>query len=234
MKKNPFDKRGKSLNRNKLRNLPQYKDATEEELDALMEEKERTVGVSKKLEARIEEKLARFSEDYDLSDLKINDREILRGLVQAIIALEDYEQLLFLVRDNGIGTDNILLIDKIQGVMSSLRKDISSFQNDLNITRKIRKSDRDTSVIAFIEDLKTKARTFYASRMSYVFCEKCNTLLATLWTLYPESDKNKLTLTCEHENSDGTLCGHKTTVTSKQLLELRGTNNKKVMPDSML
>lgn len=232
--KNPFDKRGKSMNRNKLRNLPQYKDLSEEELDALVVEKEAVSGISRRLEDRIEEKLSKFSEDYDLTDLKINDREILRGLVQAILALEDYEQMLFQVREAGISTDNILMIDKIQGVMGGLRKDISSFQNDLNITRKVRKSDQEQSVIAHIEALKVKARAFYESRMSYIFCEKCNTLLGTIWTLYPNSDKNKIALVCEHEEANGTLCGHKTVVNTKQLLEKRGTNNKEVMPESLL
>ena len=231
-----FDGRGKSRNKNKMRNLAQYKDMSDEEFNLLMAEETKSLGIetSKQLEKRIEEKLEMFSKDYDLSDLKINDREILRGMIQAIISLEDYEQYLWKIREEGINPDNIILIDKIQKVISDIRGDISKFQNDLNITRKVRKSDQETSVIAYIEGLKEKARKFYESRMSYIFCPKCNTLLGTIWTLYPESDKNKISLTCYHENPDGTLCNEKVVVGTKEMLAKRGTNNKEILPESLL
>lgn len=232
-----FDRRGKSRNFNKLRNLPQYKNMSDDELMAIVEQKEASQGVSVALEKRIEEKLAKFSEDYDLSDLKINDREVLRGLIQAIIALEDYEQSLYKIRtDIGVTPENILLVDKIQKVVSDLRSDISKHQNDLNITRKIRKSDQESSVIAYIEKLKQQARDFYESRMAYIVCPKCSTLLATVWTLFSDSSKNKIVLVCEHKNADGTLCGEKVIVTTKELLKNRGANDaaKEVLPESLL
>lgn len=229
-----FNRRGKSLNRNKLRNLAQYKNMEDEEFDKLMSEKEYGVEVSADFEKRISEKLSKFEEDYDISDMKINDMEALRGLMQAIISLEDYEQTLFKVRASGITAENIVMIDRIQKVMADLRKSISDYQNDLNITRRVRKSDQETSVIAYIESLKDKAKRFYESRMSYVFCPKCNTLLATIWTLYPNNDKNKLQFTCQREMPDGSICNEKVLVTTKELIDNRGTNNKEIMPESML
>lgn len=229
-----FDKRGHSKNRNKLRNLVQFRDMDDEDFDKIMKEKELGIELSKALEERIEEKIKQFSEDYDISDLKINDMLVLRALIQALISLEDYEQLLFSVRSEGISADNILKVDKIQRVMSDLRRDISSFQNDLNITRKVRKSDQEQSVIAYIESLKSKARDFYESRMSYIFCPKCSTLLATIWTLYPEQERNKVALVCNHKLEDGSLCGEKVIVSTKELLENRGTNKVDTMPESML
>lgn len=229
-----FNSRGKSLNRNKIRNLVQYRDMSDEDFNSLMENKELGLETSKKFEERIEEKLRQFSEDYDLSDLKVNDMQILRALIQATLSLEDYEQLLFKIRTEGISSDNIILVDKIQNVVSNLGKYISSFQNDLDITRKVRKSDQEQSVVAYIESLKEKARQFYESRMSYVFCPKCNTLLATLWTLYPEQERNKLALVCEHKNQDGSVCGEKIIVSTKELLKNRGTNNKEVVPENIL
>jgi len=227
-----FDQRGKSMNINKLRNLPQYKDKTDNELKAMVELKEVGIAPSKQFEERIEEKLNKFSDDYDLTDLKINDREILRALVQAIIALEDYEQYLFQVRAEGINPDNLLVVDKVGNKMSDLRKDISNFQNDLAITRKHRKSDQETSVIAYIDNLKEKARKFYQSKMSYVFCE-CGTLLATVWTLYPDSN-NKMSFICQQKDKDGNPCGKKTIVTTKELIENRNTNRKEIAPESIL
>jgi len=228
-----FDQRGKSKNPNKLRNLSQYKGMTDEEFSLRMSEKEQAVGTSKRLEERIDEKLAKFSDDYDLSDMKINDREILRALIQAIISLEDYEQYLFQTREGGINPDNLLVIDKIQKTMSDLRKDISNFQNDLNITRKHRKSDQETSVVAYIDSLKEKARKFYQSKMNYVICPKCNTVLGTTWFLYPEGN-NQMSFTCLQKDANGNACNTKVKVSSKELIENRGTNKKDVVPDSLL
>ncbi len=228
-----FDRRGKSLNKNKLRNLPQYRDKTEEELDLIIANKEVNVETSKELEKRIEEKLIKFSEDYDLSDLKENDKATLRAMIQAIIALEDYEQLAYKLRLDGVTSENILAVDKVAKVMEGLRKSISDFQNDLAITRKHRKSDQETSVLAYIESLKQKAREFYESRMSYIFCDKCNTLLGTIWTLYPE-ENNKIQLVCMQKDKTGNPCGNKVTVSTKELLEKKGTNNREIIPDSLL
>ena len=231
---NNYNRIGKSTSPAKLRTLSQYKDMTVEEFNLAMSKKELSIESSKVLESRIEDKLEQFSEDYDLTDLKINDREVLRGMIQSIISLEDYEQYLFKLRAEGISPENILVIDKIQRVMSDLSKRISEAQNDLNITRKVRKSDKETSVIAHIDWLKEKARTFYASRMSYVFCPKCHTLLCTIWTLYPKQERNKIALVCERELDDGKVCGEKVLISTKELLDNRGTNDIQVMPESML
>lgn len=230
-----FDRRGKSKNPKKLRNLPQYRDLDDTEFQKVvesMQEKSLGLGVSNVFEKRIETKLAKFEEDYDLSDLKVNDREVLRGLVQSIISLEDYEQEIFKIRGSGITPDNLIVIEKLQRAMSDLRKDISNMQNDLAITRKHRRSDQETSVLAYIDSLKDKARKFAEARMAYVFCDKCNTLLMTCWTLYPNSN-NKITLTCLQKDKEGNACGNKITVTTKELLEKSQTNKPEIIPDSM-
>jgi hypothetical protein len=234
-KEEKFDRRGKSKNPRKLRNLPQYRDLSEEEFQKVisdMEAQDLGLGVSKVFEDRIAEELRKFEEDYDLSDMKINDRAVLRGLVQSIIALEDYEQQSFQLRAGGINPDNAFASQKLQDIMSTLRTDISRMQNDLSITRKHRKSDQEQSVLAYIESLKDKARKFLESRQAYILCDKCNTLLATVWTLYPNSN-NKISLTCQQKDKDGVLCGNKITVTTKELLEKKQTNRPEILPDSM-
>lgn len=228
-----FDGRGKSRNINKLRNLPQYKNMSDDEIRLIVEGKEKEEDFSVQLEKRIKDKLDKFEEDYDLSDLKINDHEVLRGMIQSIIALEDHEQTMYNLRTNGITPDNVLLLDKLSKICSDLRKDISNAQNDLSITRKHRKSDRETSTLAYIENLIEKGHKFYQSRMSYMFCPKCNTLLGTIWTLYPESG-NSIKLTCQQKDKNGKPCGNVLTITTKEMMQKRGTNNTEVMPDSML
>ena len=125
------------------------------------------------------------------------------------------------------------MIDKIQKVMSELRSDISSFQNDLKITRKFRKSDQETSVISFIDSLKAKAKKFSESRMSYIFCDKCNMLLATVWSLYPEESKNKLRFVCDRPTENGEVCGNVVNVDTKELFRNGGSNASHLMPEGM-
>jgi hypothetical protein len=232
-KKNSFDRRGRSLNPNKLRNLPQYKDMPDEDFELMVAKKEMKAETSQAFEKRIEAKLEKFEEDYDLTDLKINDREVLRGLVQSIISLEDYEQEIFKLRTQGMGGDNLFAIDKLQKVMSDIRKSISDAQNDLAITRKHRKSDQETSVIAYIDSVKEKAKKFIEAKHAFIFCPTCHTLLMTNWSLYPK-ENNRINLICMQKDKDGNPCNTKFTVTTKELLENRQVNEKGVMPDSLL
>lgn len=218
----------------RMRNLAQYRDLSDKDFDKAMERKALGIEVSQAFEKRITEKWEEFEKDYDLSDLKINDRDSFRALIQKQITLEDYEQHLFKMRTEGISEAQLFAMEKFQKAMSDLTADISKIQNDLMITRKVRKSDRDASVLAYMEDLKAKAKKFYESKMSYVFCEKCNMLLATIWTLYPDEERNKLALVCHRTMDDGKECGHKTIVDTKQLLKKRGTNNPEITPESML
>ena len=235
VKKESYDQRGRSKNPRKLRNLPQYRDLSDDEFQKVieaMQEKDLGLGASKIFEKRIEEKLAKFEEDYDLSDLKVNDREVLRGLVQSIISLEDFEQMLFSVRESGISPDSLLVIDKLQKAMSDLRKDISNMQNDLAITRKHRRSDQETSVLAYIDSLKEKARKFAEARMAFIICPKCSTLLMTNWSLYPNA-ANKISLVCMQKDKDGVPCNTKFTVMTKEMLENKQSNRPEVLPQSL-
>ena len=194
------DGRGKS--KGSKRNLPQYRDMSDDEFDRMFEETQYNVGISKDFEDRIAKKIDEFSQDYDIDDLKINDKETLRAFVQAIIALEDYERIIFNIRSEGdISQHNINVVDRLGKITSDLRKDISRFQEDLNITRKIRKSDKETSVVSYISNLKEQARQFYEQKMSFIYCD-CGMLLGTFWVLYGQ-EINKIELTCHRKLDDG-------------------------------
>lgn len=217
-----------------MRNLYQYKNMTDDEFEKMFEEKQYSIGVSKDFEDRISKKIEEFSQDYDIDDLKINDKETLRAFVQAIIALEDYESIIFDIRaDKDISQNNINVVDRLSKMCSDLRKDISRFQEDLNITRKIRKSDKESSVVSYISNLKEQARQYYESKMSFIYCDKCNMLLGNVWTLYPD-EENKISLKCSRILDDGSKCGNRVTVTTKELRDNRGTNKPEITPDSLL
>ena len=225
----------RSQSKAQLRNLSQYRDMTDDDFESLWEERNTSTDSYAEFEEKIAKKIEEFGQDYDLDDLKINDKETLRALVKALISLEDYENRVYEIRaQEDITPVNINVIDRIQKIMSDLRKDVSNLQSDLNITRKIRKSDKESSVVSYITALKDQARLFYESKACYVFCPKCNMLLATIWALYPDSD-NTLHFECNrHLDEDKNLCGHKFSVTTKQLYENKGTNSTSVMPEGIV
>lgn len=215
------------------RNLPQYKKLNDEEFEELMLKKEHDVAPSQEFERRIELKMQKFADDYELSDMKVNDHEALRALIQALISLEDYEQIVYKLRQEGLNdTEVILKIDKVNKVMSDLRADISKLQDDLKITRKIRKSDQETSLINYIDNLKEKAKKFHELKEMYIFCPECDMLLGTIWTLYPEQN-NKIELLCKRPLDNGGICNTVVRVVTKQMLLTKGTNKKQILPDSM-
>lgn len=223
----------KSQERASIRNLVQYKNLSDAEFDELMDRKEMNAEPVKIFEDRIKRKLAEFEKDYDLTDMKFNDLQSLRALAQALITLEDLEVYSYKLRMEGITLDNLTLMDKISKQLSDLRNDISKLQDDLKISRKVRKGDKEESVVLYIEKLKQKAAEFYESKMNYILCPKCNMLLGTVWTLYPEA-KNKITLTCQRELDSGEKCGTIVTVTTKEMLERKNTNTPEVLPENFL
>jgi hypothetical protein len=220
----------------KLRNLKQNKDMSDEEFDSMYEQKYLSVEKSVAFEKRIQEKMKEFEKEYDLTDMKINDIETLRALIQAVIALEDYEQLLYQIRNNeeSINEDNIYIFEKVNKVSSDLREDISKLQNDLKISRRSRKSEQDASFIDYLEAVKAKAKKFYEAKMSYLFCPKCNTLLGTIWTLYPEDKRNKIRLVCNRDIDDNIKCDGELIIGTKELLEKKGYSNPNIIPERMV
>jgi len=205
--------------KNKLRALKQYRNMSDEEFDEVFDKIVTGHRENKEFENRIQRKIDEFSKDYDLSDLKSNDLLTLRALAQAFITLEDFENHYYSLRKNeDIDDVNIVRIEKINNVLSSLRKDISNLQNDLKITRKIRKANQEESVIAFIETLKQKARNFYESKMLIVRCPKCGTWVGSIWALYPDDKKTKATFHCNRKFPDGSHCDTVFTVSTAELL----------------
>jgi hypothetical protein len=186
---------------------------------------------NKGFEDRIKEKIDLLSVDYDLSNLNSNDMMILRSLAQALINLEDYELMSYNIRRN----DKIDLdaLDKLNKILNGLRSDISKMQDDLKITRKVRQSDKEESIIATLEELKKKAKEFYTARMAYIFCPTCNLLLATVWVKNPDK-KSKITLICDRVGENGDVCGTIVNTSFKELYDNRGTNNVEIMPEAML
>lgn len=211
-------------NYKQVRNLKQYRDMTDDEFEEVFSKRLMGVTTNREFEFRIQKKLDEFAKDWEIEDMKSNDLLLVRALAQAFINLEDLENYMYNLRSEGINQDKILEIDKVNNVMSLLRRDISKFQDDLGITRKSRKSDKESSVVNYLAKLHEKAKKFYESKMFYVWCPKCSMLLFTGWFLYPEEKNNKLQLICNRTLESGEKCGHKLQITSKELYDRRGVN----------
>jgi hypothetical protein len=221
-----------------LRNLPQYKSLSDDEfLEVINARKEEydSMPLGDDFEERIKNKIEELTEDYDLSDMKSNDLLILRALAQSLISLEDFELMAYEERQD-IGNDNIMTIDKVQKIISDLRRDVSNQQTDLKISRKVRKSDDREDVIQTVTSLKDKAEQFYKQKMAYIVCPKCDMLLATIWVQYPEAD-NLLTFECNRRKGGREpeiLCNHKFTVDTRGLWATKEVSNKpEVLPESI-
>jgi len=95
----------------------------------------------------------------------------LRALAQAYITLEDYERYSYIIRteEKGIDLDRIYNLDKMSNIMSNIRKDISSMQTDLDITRKVRKGDKESNLINELEDFKKKRQMNFIEKECSMF-----------------------------------------------------------------
>lgn len=201
----------------KLRNLQQFAEMTDEEFDEYFEGLVEQTRIDPQVQdEQIEEKLKEFESDYDLSDMKINDKLVLRNLIISLLSLEDLETKFAGLRMD-VSEETIVLLDKLSRVMASLRSDISSMQNDLKLTRKIRKEGQEENFMTWLENTKRKAMKFYEQKMLYIFCPECKMLLANVWLLYPD-ENNVIDLHCKR-------CDH---TVVEELAPLYKTKNRNI------
>lgn len=212
-----------------LRNLAQYKNLSDEEFDIVWEERQAkeltTFKPKQNLEDRIRDMMELFREDYALDDLKFNDTQVLRALIRALLTLSDYEDTLYAEQQEGVGTDNIRVIGELNKFISSLRKDISDMQRDLNITRKTRKEEKEDSIEAYIKNIQEKADRFYKNKIYRIICPECGMMLFDGWFLYPDED-NKIIVTCgrmleQKEEDEAVKCTGRLELTSSELRDLQ-------------
>lgn len=191
-----------------LRNLPQYKGKTDEELEQI----QHTI-FHGDFDERVKDIFTSFEEDYDLSNMTANDKLALTETARIFVLLDDMEAAL--KRELNEGETDWLRFEKINKIAATLRGDVSKLQQDLNITRKSRQDSEGQTVVDFIIDLKERAKTFLADRLCEIYCPECKMLLAKVWFLYKDTE-NTLELTCGRED-----CGHKFSVTNADFV-----NNK--------
>jgi len=221
------NKRLHTPNKRRTRNLAQYTEMSDEDFNSFWDEKygggeEDDQEILEELKARMQEKLDDLEKDYDFSDMKANDKIQLESLVLAMLQLDDLEKEVY-KRRSDISDTNVLTLEKLNKMMSELRRDISSISTDLQLTKKIRNKSKDVSIVQRWQELAKKASDFYKQKMLYIFCPDCRTLLANVWLLYSDEEKNKIILFCDR-------CKTKHEI---NLNELYDTGNKN-LPDIVI
>lgn len=219
-------------NKNSMRNMRQYKDMTDDEFEEIYSNVVAGGEKDSVLQEKIDRLTEEFKAEYDLTDLLPNDRAVLKNLIQSMIDLEDYNDRVNLIKKQGISESNMVLIKTLNDICSTLRKNISEMQSDLKITRKVRQSDKDQSVLSTIEDLKLKAKKFYQQKMVWVFCENCNQLLATVWVQYSDHRSAKIKVHCHHKVEDK-VCDFEKEYTIKDLVDKGGSNKPELLSDAL-
>jgi RNase P subunit RPR2 len=171
---------------NSIRNLPQYRDKSDEELKEIVEEIN-----SDNEPLTVKSVIEDFKKDYDLDNMTANDRLTLNELARAFVTLKKLEEDLEEAREESLWGN----FGKINREIHRLRSDLSSLQDDLNITRKSRQDSGQETVVDFIENLKKRGKAFLDKRLTEIYCPQCHMLLAKTWFLYPDS--YKIELNCE-------------------------------------
>ncbi len=235
------------------RNLPQYKPLTEKEfvIFCIIKQKMKDVVVKEvqeasssssatggeytileetyeEYQARVSAKIDELHEDYEINDLKANDRFTLEELAKALVTLENLDLQLFELRKNVEG--NLTAIKDLSNVVNQSRTAISKMQDTLGISRKMRKDSGSETAREELNRQKEIAKDKLRDVLDYIYCEKCTELIANTWFQYYDED-SEISVVCGRkyyhpETAEITrTCGHKTIITSKTLLEQEGTNH---------
>lgn len=207
-----------------LRNLPQYKGFSDE----MLELKRREI-IDGDTTDKVERMLEAFEKDYDLSGMAANDLVALRNLAQQYVYMKEINKRIEVsLLDSDTATD----LERLIRIAGNVQKLITDIQTNLAITRKQRKVDKEQDIVTAWDDLKQRAKRFLSERLSYIYCPECRMLLANVWFLYPDEEKNVLRLRCNRiiDDTSGKICNNEFTVTSRELVKLEGRNITGVLP----
>lgn len=179
-------------------------------------------------QARVTAKIDELHVDYEINDLKANDRFTLEELAKALVTLENLDLQLFELRKDV--ERNLTAIKDLSNVVNQSRTAIAKMQDTLGISRKMRKDSGSENAREELKRQTELAREMLAEKLAYVYCEKCTELIGTFWFLF-DNKKNTIKLTCGREYFDPETakvtrnCNHVTTITSEQLFKQEGTNH---------
>jgi len=163
---------------------------------------------------QIDQRIIELGNDYDFSELKLNDKELLRRMAALTIRLESGEKELEKgIRAKEFDSNEALKEEQRLGLM---RRDLVLIQESLGMSRAKRVEKLENNPLAIFIDIKARAKRFLYERFCHIFCPSCHQLIAEIHFSWPE-EKSSLTITCGR-------CKTKTTLTGKEMLKNESEN----------
>jgi hypothetical protein len=166
------DGRGRSVG--SLRNLPQFKGMSDEEIMAATQ----VSTLEEQVAARIEE----LGEEFDLSDMKYHDLLILQRFFTALIRLEKAEAELAEKYDDLPAGEK----SREETALSTLRGDVLRMQNELGISKLRRNAEVEDNPMVMFSDVRARAKKFLEERLCWVICPKCGMQVAKVHFTYTQ------------------------------------------------
>lgn len=178
----------------RLRNLKMFKGKSDEEIYEFYRNREPKAEPPVRLEGEFIEpdndaayerkykaKVKTLKDEY--GDLNESDMELIRTLARLSMQLEiSDKQIVRLQQDDDMDTRNLKNLGDYQ---RQLVQSINDLQDKLGIARKQRKEKATDDVAIFMQELKTRAKTFYDKKTIVVRCERDGVELARYWLNFP-------------------------------------------------
>lgn len=199
-------------NKNRLRNLRQYKELTDEEFDNVWAEYE--VQPDTDFDSKVEKIMEDLAQNYDIRDQYANDTLSLRELASLYVSLE----MLTNVERQMMADGSYNQVGNISRIRNDYIKNASQIQKDLNITRQARQADDGETLDTFLPSIKKKSINFLSQRLAYIYCPECRMLCGNCWWT-DWNVSNIMKVTCPREE-----CGNTFEVTSQYLAEHKNKN----------
>jgi hypothetical protein len=132
-------------------------------------------------EERFKKRLSDYRKFYRVEDLNdANDRTILEAMVRYELILEtahhNLAQVLEQAAEKGNLIEKSMDIKKLSDMARNAMEQVIVSQRTLDIDRKSRRDEENTSIVDYIKSLKAMAAGFVEERMIKVFCPYCKVM----------------------------------------------------------
>lgn len=174
-----------------------FKDWTEEQIIAYMEEKASRPKVEPIVSIETEDKtydrqlrklLSVLKEDYSVDMNDSNDAQALMSLARHLIQAEKADQRIRAIQDKPVlSDDDVRTLKNLGDFQSGIQRTVNELQAQLGISRKIRKEKQADDIPQYIAALQKKAKDFWERKTVGIKCENCMIELARYWINFPDS-----------------------------------------------
>lgn len=125
----------------------------------------------------LQDKVDNYLETYELDDInQANDMAALTQMCQIEIELEKLHNALDDIKKSDI-LANSKKIREVQSAIRDANQNWTTLQKDLGINRSKRQSEKDESVLQYVDRLQSLAMKFMEYRLKKLVCPSCNQIL---------------------------------------------------------